>query len=83
MGLDGLNVHAVSDWITLDQVINTIAMISGTEVKFQEVPEAVFRSLLPKAVAKEMTENMVLVRFWKKGRKRNRVRVTRCLKGVV
>ena len=73
----------MSDWIIPGQIVDMITKTNGTEVKFQEVAEDVF---CQKAVAKEMTENMVLVGdygYFGKGQEKERVRVIRCLKGGV
>ena len=60
--VNGLKVQAVSDWVTPNEIVETISNFSGTEVKFQQVPEKVFQGFLPEKVAAELTENMVLVR---------------------
>jgi uncharacterized protein YbjT (DUF2867 family) len=60
--VDGLRVQACSQWLTPNEIVNTLNKVAGTKVKFQQVPEDTFESLLPPAVAEEMTQNMVLVR---------------------
>ena len=83
--VDGMNVHAASDWITPGQMVDTITKISGTEVKFQQLPEDVFQSFLPPAVAAEMTENMVLVRdysYFGKGQEKEQSRSDKVLEGT-
>lgn len=58
---------------------------SGTKVKFQQVPEGVFKSLLPPPVAEEMTENMVLVRdysYFGPGQEKCQVESDRILGGI-
>jgi uncharacterized protein YbjT (DUF2867 family) len=62
--VNGLYVPAVSQWRTPTEIVQTISKVSGTEVKFQPVPEKVFQSFLPmpEKIASELVENMVLVR---------------------
>lgn len=62
--VNGLYVPAVSQWITPSEIVATISEVSGTEVKFQSVPEKVWEGLLPmpEKAAHELAENMVLVR---------------------
>ena len=60
--VNGLRVQAVSEWVTPTQITDTITKVTGTKVKFQSVAESVYQGFLPEPIAKEMTENMVLVR---------------------
>jgi hypothetical protein len=62
--VDGLYVPAVSQWVTPNEIVQTITKVSGTEVKFHSVPEKVWQSFLPmpEKMAQELAENMVLVR---------------------
>jgi uncharacterized protein YbjT (DUF2867 family) len=62
--VNGLYVPAVSQWLTPNEIVQTITKVTGTEVKFQSVPEKVWQSFLPmpEKLAEELTENMVLVR---------------------
>jgi len=41
--VNGLWVHAVSQWIIPSEIINNITKATGTEVKFQSVPEDIYR----------------------------------------
>jgi len=62
--VNGLYVPAVSQWLTPNEIVQTITNVTGTQVKFQSVPEKVWQSFLPmpEKIAEELTENMVLVR---------------------
>ena len=62
--VNGLYVPAVSQWLTPNEIVETVTKVAETEVKFQSVPEKVWQSLLPmpEKIAEELTENMVLVR---------------------
>lgn len=62
--VNGLYVPAVSQWLTPNEIVQTISKVSGTEVKFQSVPEKVWQSFLPmpEKIALELAENMVLIR---------------------
>lgn len=60
--VNGLYVQAVSQWLTPNEIVQTISKAAGTEVKFQQVPDKVYQGFLPPAVAEELTQNMVLVR---------------------
>jgi uncharacterized protein YbjT (DUF2867 family) len=62
--VNGLYVPAVSQWLTPNEIVETLSNVSGTEVKFQSVPEKVWQSFLPmpEGVAQELAENMVLIR---------------------
>jgi hypothetical protein len=60
--VNGLYVQACSEWTTPNAMVEVLSKTGGTTVKFQQVPEDLFKSFLPPPVAEEMTENMVLVR---------------------
>lgn len=60
--VNGVYVQACSEWITPNEMVDVLSKTSGTKVKFQQVPENVFKGFLPPPVAEEMTENIVLVR---------------------
>jgi putative NADH-flavin reductase len=62
--VNGLYVPAVSQWLTPNEIVQTVTKVSGTEVKFQSLPEKVWQSFLPMAenIAQELAENMVLIR---------------------
>lgn len=59
---NGRRVHAVSEWMTPNQIAEAFSRALGEEVKFQSVPAEVFQSFMPPNGAEELTENMVLVR---------------------
>lgn len=62
--VDGMRVNGVSEWLTPNELVSTLTHTSGTKVDFKEVSADEYESYLPPAIAKEMTENMVLVREW-------------------
>lgn len=63
--VDGKNFQGTSQWVTPQEIVDTISKVSGTEVKFKSVPEDVYATFLPPAVAEELKENMVLIRDYK------------------
>ena len=76
--VDGLHVQAVSQWLTPNEIVQTLSKVIGTEVKFQQVPEKVFQGFLPENVAAELTENMVLVRdysYYGKGAEKEQAKI--------
>lgn len=60
--VDGKRVLEVSEWATPEQIMATLTKGAGQQTNFQSVPENVFEGFLPKEIAKELTENMVLIR---------------------
>ncbi|KAF7504824.1 hypothetical protein GJ744_001690 [Endocarpon pusillum] len=60
--VDGFQVNGVSEWMTPKQIVDTISETAGTKVEFQEVSGDEYESYLPPAIAKELKENMLLVR---------------------
>lgn len=62
--VDGLRVNGVSQWTTPKEIVDTISSAGGTKVEFREVSVEEYEGYLPAPVAKEMAENMVLVRDW-------------------
>ena len=60
--VNGRYVHAVSEWLTPKEIALAYTKATDREVKFQPVPAEVFQGFLPKPVAEELTENMVLVK---------------------
>lgn len=62
--VDGFRVNGVSDWVTPDQIVNTLSKTANIKVDFQEVSPEEFKGFMPPAIATEMMENMVLVRKW-------------------
>ena len=62
--VDGFRVNGVSQWATPQEIVRTLSDTSGTKVEFREVSAEEYESYLPKPIAKEMAENMVLVRDW-------------------
>ena len=62
--VDGFRVHGVSEWNTPKEIVETLSKTSGTKVEFKEVSGEDYESYLPKPIAEEMKENMLLVRDW-------------------
>ena len=62
--VNGKNIQGTSQWVTPQEITDTISKYggSGQQVKFNSVPEGVFKGFLPEAKAEELTENMVLIR---------------------
>lgn len=62
--VDGFHVNGVSQWLTPREIVDILNKTAGANVEFQEVPADVYEGFLPEPIAKEMTENMLLVRTW-------------------
>ncbi|KAK5086941.1 hypothetical protein LTR05_004112 [Lithohypha guttulata] len=60
--LDGKWIQAVGEWKTPAEIVAEMSEVIGREIKFNSVPEDVYQGFLPENIAKELTENMVLVR---------------------
>lgn len=60
--VDGFQVNGVSEWMTPKQIVDTLSETGGTKVEFQEVSADEYESSLPPPIAKELKENMLLVR---------------------
>ncbi|ERF69208.1 hypothetical protein EPUS_01165 [Endocarpon pusillum Z07020] len=60
--VDGFQVNGVSEWMTPKQIVDTLSETSGTKVEFQEISGDEYESYLPPPIAKELKENMLLVR---------------------
>ncbi len=82
--VNGMWVHAVSQWVTPNQIVETISKVSGTQVKFQSVPEDIYKGFLPEKIASEITENMVLVRdysYYGKGQEKQQENIDKKVLG--
>jgi uncharacterized protein YbjT (DUF2867 family) len=62
--VDGFRVNGTSEWRSPHEIIEILNKTAGTNAKFQEVPADVYEGFLPEPIAKELTENMLLVRDW-------------------
>jgi uncharacterized protein YbjT (DUF2867 family) len=62
--VDGFRVQGVSEWSTPKDIVETLSKTIGTKVEFKEVSGEEYESYLPKPIAEEMKENMLLVRDW-------------------
>jgi len=60
--LDGKYIQAVSEWVTPNKLVSEVGTAIGKEIKFNQVPEDVFKSFPPPQTAEELTDNMVFVR---------------------
>jgi uncharacterized protein YbjT (DUF2867 family) len=60
--VNGRSVHAVSQWATPNEIVETLTNVTGTKVVFRQIPEEVYQGFLPPSIAQELTENMVLIR---------------------
>ena len=61
--VDGFRVNGVSEWLTPNEIVSTFKTV-GTKVDFQEVSADEYASYLPPPIARELKENMLLVRGW-------------------
>ena len=66
---DGKYVQVVSEWLTTQQLVDTLQSVTGKTVKFWETPRDVFKGFLSPNMgdfaAEELTQNMELIRdFW-------------------
>lgn len=62
--VDGFQVNGVSEWVTPKEIVETLRKTAGTKVEFHEVSGEEYEGYLPPPIAKEMKENMLLVRDW-------------------
>lgn len=80
--VNGMYVNAVSDWVTPNQIVDTISKVVGTEVRFKEISEKVFEGFLPPKIGPELAENMVLIRdysYYGKGAEKEQAKSDRVL----
>ncbi|KAF4457128.1 hypothetical protein F53441_916 [Fusarium austroafricanum] len=54
-------IYAASDYYSPNKIISEFSEVIGKPAKFQQVPADVFESFLPPPIAKELTENMMLL----------------------
>jgi uncharacterized protein YbjT (DUF2867 family) len=83
--VNGKYIQAVSEWRTPNQIVETLSKAAGTQVKFQNVPEKVYQGFLPEKIAKELTENMVLLRdysYFGKGAEKDQAKTNEVLDGA-
>ena len=62
--VDGIHVNGVSQWVSPGELVQTLSKVTGLDVVFREVSAEEYEGYLPPAIAKEMTQNMLLVRGW-------------------
>eukprot|EP01117_Protostelium_nocturnum_P011081 TRINITY_DN401_c0_g1_i1.p1 TRINITY_DN401_c0_g1~~TRINITY_DN401_c0_g1_i1.p1 ORF type:complete len:314 (+),score=98.53 TRINITY_DN401_c0_g1_i1:104-1045(+) len=60
--VNGKRVHAVSQWLRPNEVTDIASKVLSTPINFNEVSPDLFESFLPSNIAKELTENMLLIR---------------------
>lgn len=58
----GKDIYGATDWYTPTDITNTIQEVSGKKTTYQQLSDEKFQSVLPEAVAKELTETMMLIR---------------------
>lgn len=58
----GHHVFGATDWYTPNEVVSTVAKVSGKITKYQAVSDETFKSFLPLQIAEEMTETFVFMR---------------------
>ena len=58
----GERIFGATDWYTVEQIVSTIEKVSGKKVKYQELPDEVFKSFLPAEIAEEMTQTLMFMR---------------------
>lgn len=83
--LDGKEIHAVSEWLTPKQILETIKEVSGTEVKYNQVPDEVYEGFLPKPVAADLGQMMAFIRevgYFGKGAEKKQEESNRVLQGL-
>lgn len=52
----GRRIFGASDWYTPTEMVSAIEKVSGKKTTFSSLPDEVFESFLPPAIAKEMAE---------------------------
>lgn len=58
----GQRVFGATDWYSVEQIVSTIEKVSGKKVKYQEVPDEMFKSFLPAEIAEETTQTLIFMR---------------------
>lgn len=58
---NGVRAHGVSAWTTQQELLKVINQISGSNIRYHEMPVDELRGLLPAALAQEIAETMQLV----------------------
>lgn len=58
---DGMQVHAVSCWATVDEVLRALSIACARDVIFKEVTVEAHQALFPEITALDMTQTMLLV----------------------
>lgn len=58
---DGLQVHAVSEWLSPKETAEKISEAEGTQFKYAQIPRETFKKFFPEPTAEEMTQTMELI----------------------
>lgn len=59
---NGKVIWAAGGFYTMKEIVETIQDVTGMKVNYKEIPSEVFQSFLPPPIAKELTENMLLIK---------------------
>ena len=57
----GRRVFGATDWYTPTDIVHTLEKVSGKKTSFSTLPDEVFESFLPPAIAKELAETFRFV----------------------
>lgn len=80
---NGFAVQGVSQWVHPQEIVDTLAEVTGKQVKFVEQPASVEEAAkLGNRIAEEITQNMLLIRdysYFGKGAEKNQVESDRFL----
>jgi uncharacterized protein YbjT (DUF2867 family) len=60
--VNGIYIHAVSEWITPAKMLEVVSKAAGKEVKFNELSDEAYLKMLPPPLALELGETMFLIR---------------------
>ena len=60
----GKRVYGANGWTNPQEIVSTIQEVSGIEVSFKQIPDDVFKSLLPAGVATPRAAGMRALREW-------------------
>ncbi|KAL8709166.1 MAG: hypothetical protein Q9220_006046 [cf. Caloplaca sp. 1 TL-2023] len=58
----GKDIYGATGWFTPTEIVAAIEKVTGRKTTFNELPDKVFESFLPKAIGEELMETFMLVR---------------------
>jgi hypothetical protein len=58
---NGVRVHAVACWTTLDELLPALSKVCGRQVLFKSTSPDEYSASLPSAIAEDLTQTMLLV----------------------